>query len=138
MWTASIDKCGYGRVTAGPRQRKILNAHRVAWELVYGPIPARRHVLHKCDNPRCVRPEHLFLGTHQDNMDDMVTKKRSRPKPNQRGSQNDSARVTEQEVALIRKLYAQGVFQVEIGARFGIAQTTVSKIVRRATWGHIP
>jgi len=72
-WTASTNKLGYGWFGA---HRKTHLAHRVSWELNVGPIPEGSHVLHRCDNPPCIRPGHLFLGTDADNMADMVAKRR--------------------------------------------------------------
>jgi hypothetical protein len=73
LWTASLNNKGYGKIGEG---KKILLAHRVSWELHFGPIPDRLCVLHKCDNPKCVNPDHLFLGTQKDNAQDMVRKNR--------------------------------------------------------------
>lgn len=72
-WTGTKDKHGYGRVRVDQRKAR---AHRVAWEAFKGEIPAGLHVLHRCDNPGCVNPEHLFLGTHGDNMRDREAKGR--------------------------------------------------------------
>ena len=74
LWTGSRRRHGYGRMYS--LDRKGLSAHRVSWELFRGPIPDGLDVLHKCDNPPCVNPDHLFVGTMQDNMDDMVRKGR--------------------------------------------------------------
>lgn len=74
LWTAAVDRKGYGRIGLGP---DLLGAHRYSWELAYGPIPDGMAVLHHCDNPLCVRPEHLWLGTIADNNRDMIKKGRA-------------------------------------------------------------
>jgi len=76
-WTASTDHKGYGKLAEGGRQGRTLSAHRVSYELNVGPIPDGLLVLHRCDNPPCVRPDHLFVGTHTDNAQDMAKKGRS-------------------------------------------------------------
>lgn len=73
IWTAYTFSKGYGQFWNGSR---IMLAHRYSWELHYGTLPKNLFICHKCDNPPCVNPEHLFLGTHQDNMDDMIAKNR--------------------------------------------------------------
>lgn len=77
LWTANRLPKGYGVINVGGRAGSQQLAHRVSWELHFGPIPDGLWVLHRCDNPPCVRPDHLFLGTVQDNVDDMVTKGRA-------------------------------------------------------------
>ncbi len=80
-WNGATTPFGYGRMTAGSRGAGLLRAHRVSWELHYGPIPAGLLVLHHCDNPPCVRPNHLFLGTMLDNSRDAVAKGRVNTAP---------------------------------------------------------
>lgn len=82
LWTGAPNSAGYGMVGEGPAgaDRKIL-AHRLAWEIHFGPIPEGMFVCHHCDTPLCVRPDHLFLGTHTDNMRDMAAKGRQRRQP---------------------------------------------------------
>ena len=75
LWTGAFTNMGYGRIAINSTR---LLAHRVSWQLFKGAIPENMEICHKCDNPACVNPEHLFLGTHKDNMLDMVTKKRAR------------------------------------------------------------
>ncbi len=75
-WTGARSAKGYGRLTAGRRGDGYLRTHRLSFELAYGPVPDGLFVLHRCDNPPCVRPDHLFLGTKSDNMRDAVSKGR--------------------------------------------------------------
>lgn len=113
--------------------QRMIDAHRLAWELAVGPIPAGLSVLHRCDVRICVRPSHLFLGTQADNMRDMAAKGRGCP-----GEKNGFSRVTESQVLAIRTLWAGGrLSQRAIGERFGISQNNVSHICRRQTWTHI-
>jgi hypothetical protein len=107
-------------------------AHRVAWALAFGPIPAGMHVCHKCDNPRCVRPAHLFLGTVTDNQRDSVRKGR-----HIKGEAVGNAKLTEAQVKDIRHRFRAGTTQRELAASYGVAQTAVSAIVRRVTWAHV-
>ncbi len=116
LWMAGKFKQGYGSFYF---QGRHLKAHRMAWELTFGAIPEGKKVCHHCDNPACVNPGHLFLGTQQDNIRDMMTKGRS---PNQVGESNNNAKLTIGEVSAIRKsslpvkvlanLYPVGVQQV--------------------------
>lgn len=79
LWTGSATPCGYGQMWVGRRgDGGPLYAHRIAWQLSHGPVPEGLSVLHHCDTPACVRPDHLFLGTHTDNMRDASRKGRLR------------------------------------------------------------
>ncbi|KKL18199.1 hypothetical protein LCGC14_2477890 [marine sediment metagenome] len=80
-WQGFRDKDGYGQISKGKEGAGLLKTHRVAWEETYGPIPDGMSVLHKCDNPPCCNEEHLFLGTHDENMADMKAKGRGTTRP---------------------------------------------------------
>lgn len=78
LWLAATNPSGYGKMSKGGHAAPLVAAHRLSWELHYGPVPDGLFVLHRCDNPPCVRPDHLFLGTHDDNMADATAKGRMR------------------------------------------------------------
>lgn len=129
VWTGATNPQGYGKVVVDGR---LCGAHRIAWELEHGPIPEGKLVLHRCDNPPCIRPSHLFLGTHADNHKDMLGKGRSphvgvdRPPRNYaRGENHPYAKLTDAQVQEIKM--ATGT-QREIAARFGVSQGRVSAL----------
>lgn len=128
LWTGAKDSNDYGLVG---RSRRMLRVHRVAWEFTYGrPIPEGLCVLHRCDNPPCVNPDHLFLGTKADNHADSVAKNR-----HSFGERNGMAKLTFREVRFIRKAYAAGLgTHRKLADRFGVSQDTIWKVVRRKSW----
>ena len=130
-WQACGSREGYGRFGLGGR---VLLAHRVSWTFANGPIPAGMHVLHRCDNPACVRPGHLFLGTNDDNIADMDAKGRRKGGV---GSRHGSAKLTEADVPKARALVASGMTQREAGKLLGVSRWTVGRIVRGKTWRHV-
>jgi hypothetical protein len=128
-WMGSRDRrSGYGQISVAG---KVLKAHRVSWELHRGPVPGSLCVLHACDNPRCVRPSHLFLGTQLENIADREAKGRNRPL---QGSDNGYSKLTEADVRTIR---ASRATQEALAYLYGVAQTTISSIRRRKTWRHV-
>jgi hypothetical protein len=117
-------------------------APRVAWVLTNGEIPAGAWVLHSCDNPACVKPEHLFLGDHRDNMRDMAAKGRHLHgrqvfREKTRGSKHWHAKLDEVDVAEIRRLYAAGANTTELRDLFRCRQSTIWLIVHRKQWRHV-
>lgn len=114
----------YGRVHI---HSKIKTAHRVAYEAFIGPIPKGLCVCHTCDNPPCVNPEHLFLGTHQDNMADMVRKGRNCTDPT-------NVKITLAELREIRRLLALGERNVDIAKHLGVSRHIVGGIKNNISW----
>ena len=133
-WMASKIPRGYGTIKI---DGKVKRAHRVAWELCNGQIPEGLHCLHSCDNTSCCNPDHLFLGTHQDNMTDMANKGRSKNVP-RRGEASNFSRINENVVRNIRRYYAAGaVTQQWLANVYGISRSNVGMIVTRKRWSHI-
>ena len=129
LWQGAVFLDGYGVFSAAGR---LVRAHRMSWLLTNGVIPEGQHVLHYCDTPLCVRPDHLFLGTPRDNIDDMLAKERSL-----RGVRNPKARLSEDDVREIRRRRSSGETLVSIALDFGITHAMVSQIARRVAWGHL-
>lgn len=158
VWTGYRDAGGYGRFRFKGAPKR---AHRVLWLLTNGAIPDGLHVLHSCDNPPCVNPAHLRLGTNNDNRADMVSKgrqacgdrhmSRTRPECVARGERHPSrthpeklargeavggAKLTADDVREIRRRAAAET-QLAIGRAFGISRSNVSDIIHRVTWAHV-
>lgn len=126
VWTGTLAAGGYGRFLGD-------SAHRLSYEQTYGAIPDGYFVCHRCDNPPCVRPEHLFLGTHQDNMDDMDAKDRRAI-----GERHGCARLAPEQVQAIRSRYAAGgVSYGSLAKEYDISKATVSHIVTGRKWKHL-
>lgn len=135
LWLGSVSR-GYGKMYVAGAHRR---AHRVAYELFRGPIPKGLSVCHRCDTPACVNPEHLFLGTHADNMTDMVRKGRAAP-GFPAGQPNGRSRITAEAARYIRTHYRSkfaeqvGRSQSELAALFGISVPYVSDILKNKRW----
>lgn len=132
-WTAGRTSRGYGKFWIFGRTK---SAHRVGFELVYGPIPERLFVCHSCDNPPCINPEHWFLGTQGDNIKDAFRKGRielSRI----RGENHGQAKLTEDDVLEIREKTVQGISGTYLAKIFGVTPSCICLIVNRKNWNHI-
>ena len=112
-WVGAKNKAGYGLISVGNKRHL---ATRVLWVETFGEIPDGLHVLHTCDNPACIRPTHLFLGTHKDNMDDRDRKGRC-----VRGRNHHFAKLTAEQFAAIKSAAGK---QRDIASQFGITQAT--------------
>jgi hypothetical protein len=133
IWTKSRDRFGYGYASVKGRR---IYMHRFAWETVNGPIPAGLCALHKCDNPPCCNPDHLFIGTRRDNNADKMAKGRqSHGEPHaHRGSSHGHAKLTEQDVIAIRRDW---ISHESVAARYGVSASLISMIRARKIWTHI-
>jgi hypothetical protein len=126
LWTGGVGRNGYGMASvlgAG------VYAHRLAYAVAFGPI-VDLHVCHRCDTRPCVNPDHLFLGTHAENMADMARKKRH-------GRFLNGRKLSDEQVQAIRKRLAEGLSHRRIGAEFGISNGNVSRIGSGLRWWHL-
>lgn len=130
-WKGCKDKNGYGRLTVNRKDRR---AHRISWSLINGEIPKGMFICHRCDNPSCVNPDHLFIGTGKDNSDDMISKGRNSVL---KGKMNPAAKLDEYDVMEIRKWAASGMRHGIIAYNFGVSKLYISAIVNGKTWKHI-
>lgn len=132
-WTGNILNNGYGQIQRAGKDSKMAPAHRMAWELANGEIPDGLFVCHSCDNRACVNVEHLFLGTHADNMRDMTSKRR-----HAYGERHWNAKVCEGDVNDIRKRYASGaVTQTELSRQYGVSLWIINRIVLNKSWKYL-
>lgn len=145
LWTGYKGEAGYGQFSLNGGH---IPAHRHSYELHFGPVPPGLFVCHNCpdgDNPACVRPDHLFAGTHQDNMDDMIRKGRG-----VKGETQGGSKLTEAQVLQIRELYKgdqqQGSLRAtdpdkpamyQLAEQFGVSPMTICRIIQRKTWKHL-
>lgn len=145
LWTGPLTK-GYGSIGAGGREGANLYAHRVAWELAFGPIAAGLFVCHSCDTPRCVNPAHLFLGSNRDNILDAKAKGRLDPrKASQPGQRNARAKLTDEDIRIIRATYKcnAGRAYVKRGTgaalaeHFGVNVEQIRRIAKGVAWRNV-
>mgnify|MGYP001601051816 CR=1 FL=1 len=128
LWQGDKYKQGYGRIGQGGHSRKIL-AHRLSWEIHNGPIPRDICVLHHCDNPPCVNPDHLWLGSIKDNHRDMRAKLR-----HAFGERHGRAKLNEQKIIKIKKMLKAGVTHKVIAGRFRVSRSVITQIALKKTW----
>lgn len=130
LWAGAAARRGYGVLNL---RGSLHSAHRLSYEEYIGPIPAGFFCLHKCDTPACINPNHLYLGTHKDNMKDMKSKHRSNA-----GEKCSNHVLTNEQIEEIRSLYRYGVNGYKkLGKQFGVDWSAIYKVVKRKRWKHI-
>lgn len=128
-WKGQVNNKGYGMIALPKPARRSVLAHRLSFQLFNGEIPDGMHVLHKCDNPICCNPRHLFWGTQTDNMQDASAKGRTH-----RGERTPGAKLTEE---MVRDILASHDTHEAIAARLGVSRTTVTNVRNRKIWKHV-
>lgn len=128
-WVAALNKDGYGQFNCGLDSGYSFKAPRISWKLHFGEIPQGLNVLHRCDNRKCVNPNHLFLGTHQDNMDDKVFKGRQL-----KGESHRMAKLTDSQVLLIR---SDSRPLKDVALDYGVSKGLISYIRNKKIWRHL-
>lgn len=132
IWLGYKTNKGYGTMRVN---MKTYLTHRLTYELTYGKIKRGNFICHKCDNPSCVRPSHLFSGTHKDNMQDMFKKGRHN---NRKGENSNVSKLTERQVLEIRAKYKPKIYEMKkLAKEYNISFQNVSAIVNRKLWKHI-
>ena len=140
IFTGATNEAGYGIVGTGGRGSPNDRAHRITYRHFRGQIPSGMFVCHACDVPACCNPDHLFLGTNQDNVNDMVAKGRNSMPPRNPhvvGSVHPFAKLKEDQVVEIRSLYAKGWTQQSLAVKYGVVRQTISKVVNNKRFKHV-
>lgn len=138
-WIGALNDAGYGILGIGGRSKGSIRAHRLSWMFAHRrrAIPKGMQICHHCDNRKCVRPDHLFMGTNADNVRDMWKKGRGSPPPIHRGEKNSRTKLKPKEVREIRRLAKQGESFPQIARQFRIGLSSVHRIAKRQTWSHL-
>ncbi len=138
LWTGSIEPGGYGMMMLTDKSiglRSSVKVHKISWKLHFGDIPDGLCVCHRCDVPACVRPDHLWLGTHAQNMRDMKEKKRHPGCPQFKGEDNPASKLTVNGVRIIRSRYSSGDCTLQmLASEFGVSFQTISLVVNNKIW----
>ena len=131
IFTGTKDECGYGRIWQG---KKLVRLHRAMYEKLHGEIPKGLVILHKCDVPACINPNHLLLGTQGDNVEDMIQKKRNNPSI---GSKHGMAKLTESDIPKIKQRLNDGETCVAIAKDYGVSDNMIRHIKMGRSWRHV-
>jgi len=139
IWRASLYSNGYGDTKLSPFGRRSGLAHRVSWEFTYGEIPEGLNVCHSCDNPSCVRPDHLFVATQKENVRDMMVKGRM-VIADHRGEKNTKSKLKTEDVIYLRSLGSgrlpYGSIK-QLSRKLGVTKETLRNARKSLTWSHI-
>lgn len=136
-WQASLDKTGYGYFSFN---KKCTSAHRAVWRITFGEIEKHLMICHKCDNRKCVNPNHLYKGTHDDNMKDMFDRKRNVSPPITRGESRTSSKLTDIKVKEIRERLKMPIKWgdiAEIARNYGVSTKLIYNIKNGKVWRHV-
>lgn len=151
-WKGSLQPNGYGKFSI---KRNFISAHRASYQIFKGEIPKGRFICHTCDNKKCVNPDHLWIGTPKENMQDAIKKGiiiykkgyslsadhieklRICNKPDKKGEKHHLRKLSNKNIHEIRKLYKLGNTQKKISEKFNIHPSAISRIVRNKRWAHI-
>ncbi|MDE2024909.1 MAG: HNH endonuclease [Patescibacteria group bacterium] len=130
-WIKGLDRQGYGQIHDYDKQGKRITryAHRISFEIYKHKIPNNKLICHSCDNPKCVNPKHLWIGTTQENVDDKLKKNRGLF-----GSKHQNSKLTEEDILFIRSSKAR---KSELARKFNVHFMTITNILRRNTWKHV-
>jgi hypothetical protein len=131
LWTGATAGKGYGEIKI-PGERRQAYAHRLSYMMHRGAVPKGKHILHRCDTPRCVNPAHLFIGDASVNANDMKAKGR-----HLYGERNARAKLTPESVRQIRVMRASGVPEQKIANALGVCQSTVHRVANGTRWTHV-
>ena len=131
LWCGSVSPDGYGKFQANGKTTQ--RAHRVAYELAHGPVPAGMVIRHRCDQPLCVRSEHLVAGSQRDNIADAVRRGRKAI-----GERHPHAKLTAEDVREIRARRAAGASCAALSSAFGVNTASISAVATRRLWRHVP
>lgn len=147
LWHGGGARTALGYGVFGARRLAVnkttISAHRASWLIYKGEIPSEMFVCHRCDNPHCVNPDHLFLGTPKDNVVDCMGKQRNSSPPIRRGEINNKAKLTAVQVRNIRSRYKESYQrgnadnQMAMAQEFNVTQANISCILKMKTWKHI-
>lgn len=132
LWTGAKKEWGHGVMNSGGRNGKSIRVHRLSWEMHNGVIPEGLFVCHRCDVPNCVNPDHLFVGSHQDNMTDCKNKGRYDRVKRPKGERHGMAKLSAKQAQSLRDDYDTGSFTLhQLGAKYGISHAQAQRIGKR-------